>query len=237
MKSTKCIFSLLLALLLVISAVPTASAADITEEDTYVLQRKGGNSSYTGPTMQYSSPYSTDYLYNGETGRNYPALYTMYNSRTGEVIPTYCTDIITTAHEGTVYRRLNLEDSSFTGSAAGMIRAIVRTGFYLVPIPGESDADHRARVEAKLSTLGKAAGVDNLTVGEALSGTQLAIWQAAHGSVLSYTTFARNYPGKASDSAVKYATLCNEELSKLSFSGDYLTDESTAYVNDQIRAV
>lgn len=237
MTMLKRTLALLLTLVLVFAMVPAASAAVISEDDTYVLQRKGGTSSYTGPTMQYSSPYSADFTYNADPGRVFPSLYTMYNSRSGDVIPTYCTDIKVAAREGTIYRRMNLEESHFSNSSAGLIRAIVNNGFYIVPKDNESAADHEARVTAKLKALGEAAGVENLTLGEALSGTQLAIWQAAHGSILSYVTMARNYPGKASTAAVKYASLCNAELNNLSFNGSYLTDESTAHVNAQIRAV
>ena len=244
MKLFRCTFSLLLALAIVFSMAPSAFAAEITEDDTYVLQRQGGTGEFAGPNMQYSSPHAADYVYNGENGRNYPALYTMYNSSSGEVIPTYCTDIMVTANPGTVYRRLNLEDSHFTGSAAGLIRAMVHKGFYIVPKSGESDADHKARVQEKLQAMGEATGlvdpetgVTTLSLGEALSGTQLAIWQAAHGSVLTYLTFVRDYPGKASSSAVRYADLCNEEFANLTIVSGKLTAESKAIVDAHIRAV
>lgn len=133
-------------------------------------------------------------------------VFTMYNSVTGEHFPTYCSDIHTPAVQGSNYRRLNLEDSSFSGSAAGRVRAILQNGFYIVPIEGETMQAHEVRMKAKAAEMAKAAGLESLTVGEAISATQTAIWQVVHGPSLSFPTFCRSFqkPQKT-----KYGSFCS----------------------------
>lgn len=234
MTMFKRVLMILLTLAMVISLVPTAFAVDgeITEADTYVLQRGG-----VGTNLVYSSPYSADYTFYSKTTFIQPMLYSMYNKTNNEVIPTYCMDIGVDAKQGEPYRRLNLEDASYASSVASQVRVIMQKGFYVNPNDYTTDAEHAAAIAAELAALGEAAGVENLALGEAISATQCAIWQVVHGSTLSFSNFVRAYPGKAQSSAVKYAALCNEELSKLTYSGSYLSSESIAYVNNQIRTV
>lgn len=69
MTVTRRILLILLTLAMFISLVPTAFAADgeITEADTYVLQRKGLGGKYPdlvdyGTNYQYKSPYESKYI-------------------------------------------------------------------------------------------------------------------------------------------------------------------------------
>ena len=204
LKSMNRLLTLLLAIILVVSvAVVPVSAAG--EDDTYIYDRDAnGQMLYT-----YQSPCTFSYISpkypNGTWHQVF--VFTMYNTRTGEHIPTYCTDVDIIAQKGWDYRRMNLEDSPFSGSAAGQIRRILTDGFYIIPIDGESDDAHAARVAAKTAELGKAAGVPDLTTGEAISATQIAIWQAAHGSPVTFTEFCRSV--MSSINATKYANLCS----------------------------
>ena len=206
---------ILSVLLIVFVAVPHVSAAEaeITEDDTYVLNRDGNGEQL----YQYQSPcligYDLDNKYGGNGVPIQAFIFTMYNSVTGEHFPTYCSDINIAAVQGTSYRRLNLEDSSFSGNSAGRVRAILQKGFYIIPIDGESDADHAARVNAKAAELAQAAGIENLTVGEAIAATQTAIWQVIHGSVVSFPRFCRSVFNPRN---TKYGSLCsyNELRSK-----------------------
>ncbi|MBR2315132.1 MAG: SpaH/EbpB family LPXTG-anchored major pilin [Clostridia bacterium] len=201
--------------MIVFVAVPHVSAAEaeITEDDTYVLNRDGNGEQL----YQYQSPcligYDLDNKYGGNGVPIQAFIFTMYNSVTGEHFPTYCSDINIAAVQGTSYRRLNLEDSSFSGNSAGRVRAILQKGFYIIPIDGESDADHAARVNAKAAELAQAAGIENLTVGEAIAATQTAIWQVIHGSVVSFPRFCRSVFNPRN---TKYGSLCsyNELRSK-----------------------
>lgn len=197
--------SLALAVILFLAAavMPVSAAEDV---DAYVFQRDGNGE----PLYLYQSPCMLGYDINNElAGGSRPIqafVYTMYNTVTGEHIPAYCTDINTTAVQGAYYRRMNLEYSPFAGSEADKIRAILQNGFYIIPIEGESDSDHAARVAAKTAALGAAAGLADLTTGEAIAATQAAIWRAAHGSELTFPKFCRYVFNPTN---TKYGSLCS----------------------------
>ncbi len=199
-------FVLSIILILSVFALPVFSADEITESNTYVLNRDGnGERLYL-----YQSPCMIGYDLNNQYGGNgvpiQAFVYTMYNEITGEHFPTYCGDIHITAVQGTDYRRLNLEDSSFSANAAGKVRAILQEGFYIIPINGESDADHATRVAAKTAELAAASGAEGLTTGEAIAATQAAIWQVIHGSALSFPKFCRYVFNPTN---TKYGSLCS----------------------------
>ena len=215
MTTGKRMLLLVMVLAVLMSTVPAAFAEEeITEKNTYVLQRASGG---TEPNVSYASPYSFDYTYNGTTGWKTVEMFSMYNTfNEHELIPTYCLDMTVEAKPGVFYHRMNLEDSSYAASVAGRIRAIMLEGFYITN-PGQySDADHQTAINSKVSDISAAANakgfaVTNLTMGEAMSATQLAIWEVIHGEGLSFPSFARTYVN-SSMSGVKYGTLCKEEL-------------------------
>lgn len=239
--------SLLLALLIALSATGFVFAADTADEDDlsiYVLNHNVPDDGYDGPNLQYFSPYVTNYTYEGQPSYIQNNIFSLYNTVTGEVVPTYCTDIKVGAFADHRYRRLNLEDSTFAASAAGLLRAIMLEGFYLAPISGESMEAHAVRVSQKLQELGAACGVSDLTIGEAIAGTQTAIWQAAHGSSLVFTDFVRTIYTTKMPSATKYYDLCNEEringhidYTVSSYGQVNLNPESDAKINARIKAV
>ena len=164
----KRVFLCILAVSLLVCniALPTTAAdGDISEEETYVLNRDGnGEQLYL-----FQSPSMLGYDLNNQYG--YPGksvqafVYTMYNSATDKHFPTYCVDIHVPAKQGANYRRLNLEDSSYSAAVSGVLRAILSEGFYIIPEKNESDTDLPARVSARTAALGKAAGVENLLTG------------------------------------------------------------------------
>lgn len=246
MKLLKRTLSLLLVLVLVLAMVPSAFAAtEIEEKDTYVLKRTDLTGDAMGPNLLYTSLYLFQRLYNGAAKNDQVNIYNMYDTRTLETIPVYCTDITTEAVAGMTYRRLNLEDSSFSSSAAGLIRAILMNGFYVEEISGESSTDHENRARAAAAALGKAAGIEgaDLTVSEAISATQFAIWQAAHGSTLVFNIFVRNYLN-ATQNNCKYWQLCQEDFrskghvaTTSGYASAPLTADSIAKVEGRIRQV
>ncbi len=221
--------SLILSLILILSVITMPVFADdavITEHNTYVLNRDGNGE----PLYRYQSPCMIGYDFNNQYGGNgvpiQAFVYTMYNAVTQKHFPTYCGDINITAVQGTDYRRLNLEDSSFSGNAAGKVRAILTEGFYIIPIDGESDADHAARVNAKTAELAKASGAEDLTTGEAIAATQAAIWRIVHGPELSFPKFCRYVFNPTN---TKYGSLCS--YSELRYKNNTLinTTIETAY--------
>lgn len=205
----KRVFLCILAVSLLVCniALPTTAAdGDISEEETYVLNRDGnGEQLYL-----FQSPSMLGYDLNNQYG--YPGksvqafVYTMYNSATDKHFPTYCVDIHVPAKQGANYRRLNLEDSSYSAAASGVLRAILSEGFYIIPEKNESDTDLAARVSARTAALGKAAGVENLLTGEAIAATQAAIWQIAHGPYLSFPSFSKSIYNPRE---TKYSSMCN----------------------------
>ena len=243
----KRILSFIFALLLVTSVSFGVFSANAEEEeplDAYVLHHNVPDNGYTGPRFQYFSPYVTNYTYDGTATYIQNYIYTLYNTVSKEVVPAYCTDIKVGALPDHRYRRLNLEDSTYAAGAAGLLRAIVHRGFYLENIPNESTADHNARVTAKLTELGNACGVPDLTIGEAISGTQSAIWQAAHGSILEFTDFVRTIYTTKQPSLTRYYDLCNAErenghieYSVSSYGQVTIPEEADAYLNARIKAV
>ncbi len=247
MKALKRAMALLLSLFLLLSAMWTAFAEEgysYEEVDTYVLHHNVTDDDYDGPNLQYFSPYVTNYTFDGAPSYIQNNIYSLYNTTNKEVVPVYCTDIKVGAFPDHRYRRLNLEDSTYAANAAGRLRAIMRNGFYLMTQSGESMEDHAVRVAAKLRELGTASGVPDLTIGEAISGTQTAIWQAAHGSRLEFTDFVRTIYTTELSNAVKYYDLCNEERENghvdytVEDGGAVTVDpESDAYINARIKAV
>lgn len=140
--------------------------------DTYALNFGGAYGPYF---YDYTSPCSplmtytrvTDQPYSDYVGAN-----RLYNTRTGEYIEVYCVDQNTGLNNGYFYQRTNLEDSDYySDDAAAMLRAIVINGF-----PSKT-----------VTELAKAAGLNEegeaveLTRGEAVAATQLAIWKTAYG--------------------------------------------------------
>lgn len=232
--------SLLLAVLLAVSATGYIFAAEpMAEDDVYVLNYGVPDDDYTGPNMHYFSPYTIDYVYEDVANWSQIFVFSLYNTTNGEVVPAYCVDIKVGAQENSRYRRLNLEDSTYASTAAGQLRAIVMNGFYLPPIAGETAEQHNERAKQKLKELGEACGVPDLTVGEAVSGTQCAIWQAVHGPILHYTDFFRSFYSTKMPSAYLYYDLCNEERTNghVTLSYGRPTAECDANINDRITAV
>lgn len=204
---------LLLCIVMLLSLIPNAYGAEMTdgEKATYVLNHQVDGDNYSGPALQYFSPYRIACTLDKKSITMKNCVFALYNTTNDTVIPAYCSDISVLANANYSYRRINLEDSTFAAEAAGLIRAIVYNGFYLSPIEGETDAEHELRVEEELKRLGEAAGVEDLTIGEAITGTQAAIWQAAHSSSMVYTDFLLSmYMTDVSDS-VRYYDICNEE--------------------------
>ena len=250
MKAFQRILTLLLALVMVICLIPGTFAAEDEEgtdgeyegTDAYIYHHDVANNGYTGPKFQYFSPYYATHYYDGEPrGYNTIFIYTIYNSVTGKVIPTYCTDIFTGAYSENRYRRLNLEDSAYAASSGPLLRAIMLEGFYLVPDDTETMEEHNARAYAKLAELGAIVGVPDLTIGEAIAGTQLAIWRAAHGPLLEYNPLIRNVYTYTNlqPTLFKYYDICNVERENGHYTLSYgsITQASKDYVMPRIQAV
>ncbi len=236
MSFTKRFLILLMTMALTLSMIPVSFAVE--DDAVYVLNYGVADDGYDGPDMQYFSPYLTNYIYD-DTPYSYHQIYifSLYNTVSGKVVPTYCTDILIGARKGSKYRRLNLEDSTFAAGSAGRLRAIVKNGFYVAERDGETKEEHALRVREDVQSLGNACGIPNLTLGEAISATQLAIWKAAHGSQLEYSDYVSSVYTYPATSAYAHYDLCHEERANghYTLSGGRITPESKAYITERIK--
>lgn len=194
MKNLARILALLMALTMVIGMAATAFAAETEYEQTnaYVLN-------YTGEDIEGYEDYSAKRLYASD---HYAGLYvdedgdgimesdwnwtncsvlnminTTVLAQGGEgpyaTIPVYCVDAITDGVPGYDYRRVNLEDAGyFSDEVAGRLRAIFMHSF-----PYVTDM---AALAAAVNAWNAEAGVENLTESEAITATQIAIWDLAN---------------------------------------------------------
>ena len=174
MKKFKRLLAALLAGVMVAGMSTTAFAeGEGTYEptNTYVLNYKAGQLTNQ---WQYFSPYKSQFnpaKYNG-----YDMIsFSLKKEGTEELFATYCVDLFTGLDETGTFRRLNLEDSTyFDATVARKLRSVFLNGY-----PYVSD----------LTVLAEKAGVESLTVGEAVSATQMAIWEIAHGDRVEITDY------------------------------------------------
>ena len=186
MKRTYRIFAIALAVLVLLSTVGVPAHADgagYQETDPYVLNYNGV---YDGPKWQYFSPYIPAWTYEGEADYNNTIAFNLYDTGSGEGFAVYCTDAAVGLDNDSDFRRINLEDSTYAGAAAGRLRSIFLNGY----------------PHAGLEALAAAAGVEGLTVGEAVAATQLAIWHTAHMGQFEVTDFCHAFDTQWSSSSV-----------------------------------
>lgn len=218
--------ALFMALLIMLSPLGSlaisSEAEEIQSQNAYVLQYDPSELTtgyeYNKPYL-YVTPFTVDHTVTREdgstyySGRNFPEVFNLINTTKlaagGEgayaSIAAYCTDASTGLQENAVYRRINLEDSSYYASgAAGRIRAVMLNSF-----PRLDVASIEAAANVYLNANGYPQIVD-LQSGEAILATQLAIWKLANGG---YYTINRYFAGM-------------QDLTE-SWLGDYL--DSTVY--------
>ena len=210
--------SLMMSLMLLIFlAAPLASAetgSGYISTESYALNYNGA---YDGCKWQYFSPYISSWYYDGIFDYNNSISFTLYNTTTGEHFPTYCTDIDTGLNNNSDFRRLNLEDSTYAAGSAGVLRSVMLKGF----------------PNTDLATLGTAAGVDNLTVGEAVTATQLAVWQTAHGSLMKVKDFVYSFDTQwNSDGVTEHFGECYAEIES-----GYASEANEELIESHIKAV
>ncbi len=182
MKRITRIFAMLLSVLMLCGmALPVMAEGDeaYVPTDPYVLHYYGHTTK--GKYMSlYATPYSPLIQYDVAGEEPYVeniGVNVLYDMNTGEYFPVYCVDEHTSVDDGSYYKRENLEDSSFfSEDSAALIRAVLLGGF-----PSVSTAD-----------LSAASGVENLTTGEAVAATQLAIWQASYGDALTIVKYVNS---------------------------------------------
>ena len=202
---------LVLALALSMLTVPAfAGETGYEPTETYVLNFNGV---YEGSKWQYFSPYWPAYTYDGKADYTQSISFTLYNTVSGEGFPTYCTDLVVGLDNDSDFRRLNLEDSTYAAGAAGLLRSVILQGFPSVTA----------------EELGRAAGVEGLTVGEAVAATQAAVWKAAHGERVTFTDFCHTIDVEWSPAATAHFDECYAEIES-----GYAASENEALIEAHI---
>ena len=223
LKTIRRLLVFVLAIAIFVSLPLSVHAED--PPNVYVLNRSSTN-------KQYVSPYLANYIYdNVEHSYIQYAIYSLYNTNDSSIIPGYCLDIETGAYADAkyIYRRLNLEDSTYSAAVADQIRAILTNGFYPEYAGAETMAANKIRIEAELDQLRTATGISNLSLGEAIAGTQAAIWQVVHGSRFEFTNFAKSHSTNFAQTV--YGTNCKDEITN----GHLTTNSQNQYNYEPIR--
>lgn len=137
--------------------------------DSYVLAYgQGGVSDFA-----YFSPFVPELTYNGDSILGYSILFGLKNITTGDISEVaYCTDMPVDAVTSN-YQRLNLTDSTYAASHADKLRSIVLNSYPHIT----------------LDSLRNTSGISELSMYEAITATQLAIWKAAHGEIIQIKNF------------------------------------------------
>lgn len=176
-KKKNSILSFLMAVSLILMLTCITSPVFATETDapafqstdSYVLEFGVDVSPYA-----YFSPFVPLLTYDGYKVDGYSILFGLRNTETGEISEVaYCTDMPVDATTGAKYRPLNLTDSTYAATHANKLRSIVSNSYPHV----------------NLETLSAAAGIEGLSMCEAITGTQLAVWKAAHGDTIEIVDF------------------------------------------------
>lgn len=175
-----------LALLLTLGLGVTARAngSSYTPTNGYVLHL----SDSATPVWQYAqfsriAPYA---YYAGQEIEGESIVFGLtYNG--GGFESLYCTDLPVGAYSDIYYRPLNLSDSTYAAGMANRLRGVL-----LKTYPHIS-----------MDALRTASGIPDLTLGEAITGSQMAIWKLAHGDSVTFSN-AVHY--------VAYANYRNSEI-------------------------
>ena len=213
-RAMKRILVLLMAVLVGVSALggllPAVSAEEMERTDAYVLSYDTvvENYAYGDKTYMYVSPFrmrhsykdpvtgaSWEYTYNNEI---FQLINTAKLGEPGEgpyaSVPVYCTDADTDTSSGAVYRRINLEDSTYHASgAASRLRAVILNTF-----PYVQDMSVIAENANSWLSGNGFQPVSGLQIGEAMLATQQAIWKITHGEkygVIDHFTGCGSYDG------------------------------------------
>jgi len=217
MKKFKRLLAALLAGVMVAGMSTTAFAEEgntYEPENAYVLNYEGGENY----KWQYFSPYWSQFDVGDSDGYSMIS-FTLKKQGTEEYFPTYCVDIFTglDSSQDAIYRRLNLEDSTyFDLTTSRKLRSVFLSGY----------------PQVELVELAKNAGVESLTVGEAVSATQMAIWEIAHGDRIEVTDYCYWFDTEWSPTATKHYDECNAEIES-----GYASEANEAKIEDNIKAL
>lgn len=165
----KRIVYLVLALALTVSLFGTAAFAEgDTPTNGYVLYLDNGNS-IVWQYAQFSR--LAPYAYYGEEEIEGESIVFGLSYNGSPFQSLYCTDLPTPAYGPANYRPLNLSDSTYAAAMANKLRGILLGTYPYIT----------------LDKLRSDSGIADLTLSEAITGSQMAIWKTAHGDIVTYS--------------------------------------------------
>lgn len=176
--------ALLLLFTMLLSAFGTARVSAANQQSTqqsgvvynpenpYVLSYNKKNSG-TWVYAQFS-PFVPSLTYDGSHADGYSIIFGLVDTFNQNTIfeNLYCVDMPVDAVDSS-YQRLNLSDSTYASAYANKLRAIVANTYPHITV----------------DQLAQASGIQGLTRGEAITGSQMAIWKTAHGDNVNVTDF------------------------------------------------
>lgn len=209
--------ALALTLTLLLSLCVSVNAEEgqpFTYTDSYQLVLGGGDAK---PYACYS-PFVPTLSYDGESVDGYSILFGIQNAYTGTVFEAaYCTDMPVDA-KNVGYQRLNLTDSTYAAEHADKLRAVVLGSYPHI----------------ELDALRLATGLETLSMFEAITGTQLAVWKTAHGETVQVTDFM----GKTTAQSYANSDSGHKDEAKAEYNAYQSgTDEHKARVKSNIEAL
>lgn len=167
-------FAFLMAALLAVCALPASAEENTgyTPTNPYVLSF-GGHPNDVYVFAQFS-PFVPTLSYDGASVDGYSIIFGLYDEYNGQAFEKlYCTDMPVDTADLANYRRINLEDSTYAAKLANNLRAIVLSTYPHIEV----------------EELAENSKIEGLTLGEAITGSQLAIWKTAHGDTVEVTDF------------------------------------------------
>lgn len=177
---------LAIALLLSLHITALAEESGYTPTDPYVLVLRDDNVVYRYAQFSKLVPYLR---YNGEIESGYSIVFGLEDRVTNQSFESlYCVDLPVGDADGDVYyQRLNLSDSTYAAALADKLRGIVLNTYPSIT----------------LEKLRKTSGIADLTLSEAITGSQLAIWQTAHGNTMQIENIVGFTGGNGGSSEVQ----------------------------------
>lgn len=187
----------LLLVMLITTCIPaladTTSTPSYSPTNPYVLNFVGHNREETNFHYAQYSHFVPTLTYDQTSIAGYSIVFGLYNSSENLHFETlYCTDLPIDATIGSNYRRINLSDSTYASALADQLRAVLLNTY-----PYRTIED-----------LEEASGITGLTRGEAITGSQLAIWKLAHGENVQVTDFL----SEASNTIITGSSAIQQEL-------------------------
>lgn len=198
------------AIIVMLLSMLQCVSVDVLAEDGYQATNPyvlsfGAHPSSVDVYAQFSRLVPT-LTYNGVTVEGYSIIFGLtddYNNIDFQSL--YCTDMPVDAMDESYYQRLNLEDSTYASAVANRLRGVLLGTYPYITV----------------EKLVENSGITGLTKSEAIVGSQLAIWQLAHGDNVKVTDFISFYGYSVSaGSSAEQKELDNEGKAYLASSAE-----------------